>query len=164
MPVVDSWPLFGLNADFFAMSLDCDSGTNILRMHHVTDWNHYPICNEFTRLILKLIKLTLKSPNCILSVSVDNPPPCNDSLIPLVVGPRHTRHRGAGHQLHCCEQDRPRWGVLELSLSRISGPQASLIIDGGLHYPPALCCVGDENITTTPEIPIPEGDCKGYFS
>ena len=24
---------FGLNADFFAMSLDCDSGTNILWMH-----------------------------------------------------------------------------------------------------------------------------------
>ena len=33
MPVVDSWALFGLNADFFAMSLDCDSGTNILRIY-----------------------------------------------------------------------------------------------------------------------------------
>ena len=27
-------PIFGLNADFFAMSLDCDSGTNILRIYH----------------------------------------------------------------------------------------------------------------------------------
>ena len=33
MPVLHSLPLFGLNADFFAMSLDCDSGTNILWMH-----------------------------------------------------------------------------------------------------------------------------------
>ena len=30
MPVVDSWPLFCLNADFFAMSLDCDGGTRIV--------------------------------------------------------------------------------------------------------------------------------------
>ena len=30
---IDSWPLFGLNADFFAMSLDCDGGTNILRIY-----------------------------------------------------------------------------------------------------------------------------------
>ena len=34
MPVVDSWPLFGLYADFFAMSLDCDGGTNILWIYH----------------------------------------------------------------------------------------------------------------------------------
>ena len=33
MPVVDSWPLFGWNADFFGLSLDCDSGTNLLWMH-----------------------------------------------------------------------------------------------------------------------------------
>ena len=33
MPVVDSWPLFGLNADFFAMLLDCDGGTNKLRIY-----------------------------------------------------------------------------------------------------------------------------------
>ena len=35
MPVVDSWPLFALNAEFFAMSLDCDSGTNILGMYQL---------------------------------------------------------------------------------------------------------------------------------
>ena len=52
--------------------------------------------------------------------------------------------------------------------------ESSLIVDGGLYYPPALCCIADENttatleaaveaistttISTTTEIPIPEGD------
>ena len=29
----DGCPLFGLNADFFAMLLDCDGGTNNLRIY-----------------------------------------------------------------------------------------------------------------------------------
>ena len=33
MTVLHSLPLFGLNVDFFAMLLDCDGGTNKLRIY-----------------------------------------------------------------------------------------------------------------------------------
>ena len=64
----------------------------------------YQINSKVDKVNLEIAKYQIA---CILSVSVDNPPPCNDSLIPLVVGPRHPRHRGAGHQLYRREQDRP---------------------------------------------------------
>ena len=65
MPVVDSWPLFCLNADFFAMSLDCDSGTRIVTAVQIY-WGYIisDVCRYLAMFYKTLLK-GLRTPTCI---------------------------------------------------------------------------------------------------